>query len=160
MVKTLTNCNMNWKGTCQMNALMCRELGHHGRGFPTPAQILAAAETLQARCRLGYRASWVVELAQKFCDGEVDTPWFEDPTVATALVQKAVMAHKVRMRVVCVCGGGGLSHSRTICRAQCHVSCLVYMAITLVCLHRDLTQCIAVWEFNGRRDLVGLRRST
>eukprot|EP00035_Acanthoeca_spectabilis_P020238 m.431818 g.431818 ORF g.431818 m.431818 type:complete len:434 (+) comp17351_c0_seq1:1144-2445(+) len=94
MVKTLTNCNMNWKGTCQMNALMCRELGHLGRAFPTPSQVVAASESLQARCRLGYRSGWVAELAQKFCDGEVDAEWWEAASTPTAALQKAIMTHK------------------------------------------------------------------
>jgi len=94
MVKTLTNCNMNWKGTCQMNAQLCKELGHGGAAFPTPAQVLTAADSLQGRCRLGYRTRWVVDLAARFVKGRVDTAWFEDPTVPTADLQKAVLAFK------------------------------------------------------------------
>ena len=97
-----------------MNALLCRELGHHGQGFPTAAQVIAAADGLQERCKLGYRTGWVVDLARKFCAGEIDHEWFESPDATPEELRKAITSYKVRkcntmmmMMVVVTCSDGG-----------------------------------------------------
>lgn len=95
MVKTLTNCNMTWKGTVRMNTLLCKELGHLGFAFPTPAQVVAASDDgLQERCKLGYRTAWVVDLARKFCAGDIDPAWFERPDAVADELRVTVMANK------------------------------------------------------------------
>eukprot|EP00041_Stephanoeca_diplocostata_P018385 m.384617 g.384617 ORF g.384617 m.384617 type:complete len:426 (+) comp20996_c0_seq9:210-1487(+) len=86
MVKTLTNCNMKFSGTVRMNRLLCACVGHAStfdgsaagnakvtaHAFPTPQQIVDAHATLQERCKLGYRTSWIVDLAQRFLRGDIN----------------------------------------------------------------------------------------
>ena len=78
LVKTLTNCNVNWKRTIRMNELLCQ---HYGNGsFPTAHELAAPgvdADTLKAKCNVGYRAPWIYELAQSVVDGSLDLVWLE-----------------------------------------------------------------------------------
>lgn len=102
MVKTLTNCNMKWSGTVQMNLQMCSELGRRlsvdgedgnvvVAAFPTARQVHDAGPAfLKERCRLGYRASWVAELATKFLSGEIDSLKLEDGEITSDTVFKAL----------------------------------------------------------------------
>ena len=77
MIKTLTNCNVTWKRTMQMNHLLCKHVGH-GSAFPT-AHELAEFDpaVLKDRCKVGYRASWMVRLAQQVVSKEVNVDWME-----------------------------------------------------------------------------------
>lgn len=102
MVKTVTNCNMKWSGTVQMNSQMCSELGRRCStkgdeysavvaAFPTPRQVHdAGPDFLKERCRLGYRAPWVAELAARFLSWEVDVLQLEDEDVSNDVVFKAL----------------------------------------------------------------------
>ena len=78
MIKTFTNCNVTWKRTVMMNRLLCQEIGRGG--FPTPHEIAAVdPDDLKARCNVGYRAPWIVELAKQVSEGAFDLEWFEQP---------------------------------------------------------------------------------
>ena len=71
VVKTITNCNMKWAGTVDMNAKLCRHVG--GGSFPTPLEIQQTTPTfLKENCRLGYRSEWIWDFANQVVDGSLD----------------------------------------------------------------------------------------
>lgn len=72
MVKTITNCNMKWGGTVEMNAKLCRNVGSDG-AFPTPEEICAVGpDFLKENCRVGYRGKYIWALAQSIVEGRLD----------------------------------------------------------------------------------------
>ncbi len=79
MIKTLTGCNVAWRNTMQMNRRLCERIGSGG-DFPTPTELAAVEpDVLNATCRVGYRAAWMIELARRVADGELDLDGFEQP---------------------------------------------------------------------------------
>eukprot|EP01134_Creolimax_fragrantissima_P001459 CFRG1459T1 len=64
-VKTITSSNMKWAGTVKMNALMCMHYGKKG-SFPVPSEFPLDPEELKVKCKVGYRAQRIIELAQLF----------------------------------------------------------------------------------------------
>lgn len=73
MVKTITNCNMQWKGTVDMNKKLCSTLGTPLCAFPTPHEMaIIETDKLKAMCRLGYRATWLRQLACEIAEGRLD----------------------------------------------------------------------------------------
>ena len=78
LVKTITNCNMQWGGTCDMNRKLCANLGTPLGAFPTPAEVVGfTADELRSLCRLGYRSKWVLSIAEGIVDGSIDLPALE-----------------------------------------------------------------------------------
>lgn len=72
MVKTITNCNMKWGGTVEMNAKLCKKVGSNG-AFPTPEEIQeVGADFLKENCRVGYRGEYIWNLANEVVDGKLD----------------------------------------------------------------------------------------
>ncbi|VEU40527.1 unnamed protein product [Pseudo-nitzschia multistriata] len=72
MVKTITNCNMKWGGTVDMNAKLCKHVGNGG-AFPTPREINAVgADFLKEHCRVGYRGKYIWNLARDIVEGNFD----------------------------------------------------------------------------------------
>lgn len=77
MIKTLTNCNITWKRTMQMNHLLCVHIGNGA--FPTAEELSTVSpEHLKNTCKVGYRASWIIDLAQSVQSGALDLGWLED----------------------------------------------------------------------------------
>lgn len=90
VIKTVTSCNVTWPGTVQMNLRLCEVIG--GGAFPDPSALSKArAETLRARCRVGYRDQRLIELARMFKSREIDTEWFEDPATPDDAVHDALV---------------------------------------------------------------------
>ena len=72
MVKTITNCNMKWGGTVEMNAKLCKNVGSEG-AFPTPKEIHAVGpDFLKEHCRVGYRGKYIWNLAEIIVGGRLD----------------------------------------------------------------------------------------
>lgn len=66
VIKTITSCNVTWKGTINMNRRLCEVIDP---AFPRPAQLARRRPaTLRARCGVGYRDVRLVELARLFRD--------------------------------------------------------------------------------------------
>ena len=85
MIKTITGCNVTWPNTMRMNALLCEHIGQGG--FPTPRQLARTrVDTLKRRCKVGYRAQRIVQLARQVVRGELDLTTFEDPARPTEQV--------------------------------------------------------------------------
>lgn len=94
MIKTLTNCNVTWKRTIQMNQLLCQHVGH-AAAFPTPEELAKVEpQWLKEKCKVGYRASWMVTLARQVVGGEVDLGWFEQP----ARTHKEIFAELLKIK--------------------------------------------------------------
>ena len=78
IVKTITNCNMQWSGTVDMNRKLCRRVGTNG-AFPSPKEIQRVDPAfLKEHCRLGYRSKWIWSLADSIVNGELDLQELEE----------------------------------------------------------------------------------
>ena len=72
VIKTITNCNMKWGGTVEMNAKLCQHVGRDG-AFLTPEEIHAVGpDFLKERCRVGYRGKYIWAIARNICEGTLD----------------------------------------------------------------------------------------
>ena len=77
IVKTMTVCNVAWANSVRMNELLCEHFGDGG--FPTPSQLAGSrADAVKRKCKVGYRAAWIVRLARDVAAGKFDVAWFED----------------------------------------------------------------------------------
>jgi 3-methyladenine DNA glycosylase/8-oxoguanine DNA glycosylase len=97
IVYTLCTTNIAWSGTIRMVDRLTVKLGDafpgrsDWRAFPTPAAIAAAGpEFLKQETGLGYRSSYVWELATGIVEGRYDLTVFEDPNLAPADLLKAL----------------------------------------------------------------------
>jgi len=133
MVKTLTNCNMQWKGTVEMNRKLCRVLGHGCAAqsitsvevgesdglvcsFPTPRQIAnGGPEYLKKHCRTGYRSPWIVELAQKFLVGEMnDLTTQPQPSTNGTVGNNKTAKQNLQKRILALKGFGVFASSNVM----------------------------------------------
>mmetsp|Transcript_43436 Transcript_43436/g.91226 ORF Transcript_43436/g.91226 Transcript_43436/m.91226 type:complete len:492 (-) Transcript_43436:557-2032(-) len=72
IIKTITNCNMQWGGTVEMNAKLCKRVGSDG-AFPTPEEIRKVGpDFLKEHCRVGYRGKYIWNLANEVVEGRLD----------------------------------------------------------------------------------------
>ena len=82
IVKTITGCNVTWPNTMRMNQLLCQHVGFGA--FPTPEQLAKIrTDTLKRRCKVGYRAERIVQLARRVVRSQLDLEEFEDVTKTT-----------------------------------------------------------------------------
>jgi len=100
-VKTILTTNTTWAGTIRMVERLVDGFGDPlpadpaRHTFPTPAQLAATdAETLRSEAGLGYRASYVVELAQAVTSGDLDLESLKADDIPTADVRKRLLAIK------------------------------------------------------------------
>lgn len=89
IVRTITCCNVAWRNTQSMNALLCSEVG--GGAFPTAKQLAAVdPDELKQRCRVGYRAVSIHRLAEEVATGRRDLAALEDASMSTLEVYRAL----------------------------------------------------------------------
>jgi len=97
LVKSICGTNVQWSQAVRMISRVA-ELGEPIGDFhawPTPERILEAGEeTLRERCRLGYRAPYIVELAAALIDGTLDLGPIERGDLEGAELRKAFLAIK------------------------------------------------------------------
>jgi len=100
-VKTILTTNTTWAGTIRMVERLVDGFGDPlpadpaRHTFPTPAQLAATdAETLRSEAGLGYRAPYVVELAQAVASGDLDLESLKADDVPTAELRKRLLAIK------------------------------------------------------------------
>src|SRR5205085_280451 len=98
-----TSCNVTWPNTVNMNRRMCEVLGERvesGKGvrhaFPSAKKLARTrAQTLRARCRVGYRDARIIELARLFSTplsrGGLDQAWMEDPSTSDDALHEALI---------------------------------------------------------------------
>ena len=97
LVKSICGTNVQWSQAVRMISFVA-ELGtpiegHHA--WPTPERILETGEgLLRERCRLGYRAPYIVELAAALRDGSLDLGPIERGELEGPELRKAFLAVK------------------------------------------------------------------
>ena len=107
VIKTVTNCNVTWHGTVQMNRHICEALGPRVKftvrgierteyGFPSAKKVASTrVQTLRARCRVGYRDARIVELGKLFAKppgkGGFDQAMAADPVTPDDVVREALI---------------------------------------------------------------------
>ncbi len=101
-VKTICTTNVQWGGTKAMLRRLTQRLGESGplsgadpvafsNSFPTPAAIAAADGRTLAGARLGYRAPYIRELAERVTAGELDLEELLTRDASTDEVRRALL---------------------------------------------------------------------
>jgi N-glycosylase/DNA lyase len=100
-VKVICTTNTTWGQTKGMVRALIAGWGEAtpwegaGRCFPIPAALAAATEPeLRTAGRLGYRAPYVLELAQRLVSGDLDLEGFCRPDLPTPDLRKALLRIK------------------------------------------------------------------
>jgi len=104
IIKTVTSCNVTWPSTIVMNRRLCEVLGKQSSSglfaFPDAKKLASArAQTLRARCRVGYRDARIIELAKLYLKAErggrparqTAKPTTKPSTKAAPLIDLAVL---------------------------------------------------------------------
>lgn len=101
VIKTVLTTNTLWAATKRMNSNLIEQFGTPlpedatRRAFPTPESIAAAGEAvLRSETRLGYRAPYVLDIAQKAASGQVDLEALKGNDLPTAELRKRLLALK------------------------------------------------------------------
>jgi 3-methyladenine DNA glycosylase/8-oxoguanine DNA glycosylase len=100
-VKTILTTNTTWSGTIRMVEAL---VSHYGaalpsdparHAFPTPERLAAADEAaLRTSAKLGYRAPYVLELAQGVAAGAIDLEGYKTSDLPTPQLRKQLLALK------------------------------------------------------------------
>ena len=100
-VKTILTTNTTWGGTIRMVETLVSTFGDPlpadptRQAFPTPDRLVATdVETLRSTARLGYRAPYVLELAQAVASGNLDLEGLKTTTLPTGQLRKRLLAIK------------------------------------------------------------------
>ncbi len=101
VVKTILTTNTTWTGTIRMVQTLVDLFGDPlpadpaRRAFPTPASLAASdVETLRKTARLGYRAPYILELAQAVASGALDLEALKAATLPTDELRKRLRGIK------------------------------------------------------------------
>jgi 3-methyladenine DNA glycosylase/8-oxoguanine DNA glycosylase len=101
VVKTILTTNTLWAATLRMNANLVNLYGDglimesDLRAFPTASQLACLDEdTLRSKARLGYRAPYVLELAQAVQSGDLDLEALKVEHISTEQLRKRLLAIK------------------------------------------------------------------
>lgn len=100
-IKTILTTNTSWAGTIRMVDSLVTQFGtpiHDGSGrhaFPTPKQLAETnVDILRSQTRLGYRAPYVFELANRISRGELDLEVLKTSNLPTSELFKQLLAIK------------------------------------------------------------------
>jgi 3-methyladenine DNA glycosylase/8-oxoguanine DNA glycosylase len=101
VLKTILTTNTLWVATKRMNNALIEAFGQplngdsSRRAFPTP-EVLAAAtpEMLRSEIRLGYRAPYVHELAERVASGQLDLEAYKTCELPTLELRKELLQIK------------------------------------------------------------------
>jgi 3-methyladenine DNA glycosylase/8-oxoguanine DNA glycosylase len=101
VLKTILTTNTLWAATIRMDRNLVTQFGEplpaepSLQAFPTPERLAQTDETtLRQQTRLGYRAPYVLGLAQAVASGSLDLEALKDPGLSTADLRKALLAIK------------------------------------------------------------------
>jgi len=101
VVKTILTTNTLWGATRRMTLNLVNLFGERlpgdpgERAFPSPQRIARTSEaTLRADARLGYRAPYVLELAERVASGALDLEALKFDELPTAELRKRLLAIK------------------------------------------------------------------
>ena len=99
-IKTMLTTNTSWAGTIRMVSALVALWGAQVPGspdrhaFPTPAQLALLSESDLRGAGLGYRAPYVLELAQAVASGALDLEQYRTSRDDTPSVRKQLLAIK------------------------------------------------------------------
>lgn len=101
VIKTILTTNTQWGGTKRMTAALVEQFGalllsaDGRRAFPTPAALAASdVETLRTQTRLGYRAPYVLDIAQRAAAGDLDLEQLKTSDLPTPELRKYLLSLK------------------------------------------------------------------
>lgn len=99
--KTILTTNTTWGGTIRMVENLVTQFGSVAlkdsdrHAFPTPDQLATAdVEKLRKETRLGYRAPYILELAQSIASGSLDLESLKISDLPTAELRRRILAIK------------------------------------------------------------------
>lgn len=97
IVKTIATVNMQWGGTKAMSQRLVDKLGEpfpgdeNKKAFPTPQAIAnVSSEFFQEEIKMGFRNRYVLELAQRIENNEIDVESFANTDVPTDQLKKEI----------------------------------------------------------------------
>ncbi len=96
VVKTVCTTNCAWSATVRMTDALVRELGPPAsdgrRAFPTPGAMADAGPAFYREvARAGYRGAYLLQLARRVADGELDLEALRDPGLEDVDVEKRLL---------------------------------------------------------------------
>lgn len=99
VVKTICTTNASWGLTKGITRRLCERLGEPFRGeayaFPTPERLATATEDyLRKEVKSGYRSPYLIELARRVVDGELDPEAWKDSPLDSVALKREVMGVK------------------------------------------------------------------
>lgn len=100
LIKTLMTTNVNWAGTRRMVRRLVDALGSplpwddSQKTFPSVRQIIDKREIVLSDLGLGYRAAYVIDLAEKIEAGNVDLSRWESGELSTDALYRELSALK------------------------------------------------------------------
>jgi 3-methyladenine DNA glycosylase/8-oxoguanine DNA glycosylase len=101
VIKTILTTNTLWAATKRMNANLIEQFGDplgenpSQKAFPTPVRLAKTSEDiLRKETRLGYRAPYVLKLAESITEGKIDLESFKNPDVPTEQLRKKLLEIK------------------------------------------------------------------
>jgi len=99
VVKTICTTNASWALTKGITRRLCEKLGDPFDGefytFPTPKQLaLRTEEFMRKEIKSGYRSPYLLELARRIVDGDLDVEAWNSSTSDSASLKREVMGIK------------------------------------------------------------------
>jgi N-glycosylase/DNA lyase len=99
VVKTICTTNASWALTKGMTRRLCEKLGdpysEDSHSFPTPHQLAASTEEfMRADVKSGYRSPYLVELANRIVDGELNVEAWKKSSLDSASLKREVLGIK------------------------------------------------------------------
>jgi 3-methyladenine DNA glycosylase/8-oxoguanine DNA glycosylase len=98
VVKTILTTNTSWAGTIRMTTNLVGALGEEARNgaraFPTPERLAALSESEGRALGLGYRAPYVIGMAQQVASGDLDMAALRSGALPTPELRRRLLAIK------------------------------------------------------------------
>ncbi|MCP5113101.1 MAG: hypothetical protein GY953_19910, partial [bacterium] len=94
IVKVICTTNIQWSGTMKMVSGLVERYGERG-SFPSPEAIAGQhPDEFAASVRMGYRAPYVHQLAERAASGSLDPDSLRDPALPTPDLKKRLLTLK------------------------------------------------------------------
>lgn len=99
VLKTICSTNCSWALTKAVSHRLCSKLGERFSEefytFPTPQQIASKTEQIiKTEVKAGYRSSYIIELARKIVNEELDVEAWKDSSLDSDGLKKEIMKIK------------------------------------------------------------------
>jgi len=99
VVKTICTTNCSWALTKALSRRLCRKLGEpfseDSYTFPTPKRMASKTEEfMRSEIKSGYRSPYLIELARKIVDGELDVEAWKDSSLDSVALKREIMRIK------------------------------------------------------------------